>query len=392
MTVTFHELGVRHDGDEWIVGRVDSGDFVAVPEEGLRVIRLLQDGMDREQARTHLLAETGADLDVADFVADLVAAGLVAGVAGRPVPSPPPVRPSLPWLRPRHLGWALHPVAHLALLVPIATGVACLVARPSIFPAWEAALWTDHTAVVLLTWAAVLWLATGLHELGHLVTARAAGVPARIALGTRLQFLVAQTDVSGVWVAPRRVRVTVYLSGTVLDLAVCGLALTWAYFAGPHPLATWVVLIQVVRVAAQLLVFMRTDLYFLLQDLTGCRNLYGDGGVYLRGLLRGRRGTLAGLPPRERTVVRLYAALQSTGTLACLAFAVLVTLPLVLTVLLQSVRHLVRAESLPAMAEAVVVLALIILPDVVWARAWWRRHGDRLRRLARRLRTGRARP
>ena len=151
---------------------------------------------------------------------------------------------------------------------------------------------------------------------------------------------------------------------------------------GPHPLASWITLIQVVRLASQLLVFMRTDLYFLLQDLTGCRNLFGDGGAYARGLLRGRRNTLALLPPRERLSVRLYAVLQGIGTLACLVFAVLVTLPLVVTLISQSVQNLLRAEDPSAMAEALVVLALIVVPDLLWARAWWRRHGRRVRRLS----------
>ncbi|MEV0625812.1 hypothetical protein [Nonomuraea wenchangensis] len=62
--------------------------FVAVPEEGLPAIRLLQQGMGIEQVRARLREETGADLDVDDFVADLSDAGLVAKVEGRPVSSP----------------------------------------------------------------------------------------------------------------------------------------------------------------------------------------------------------------------------------------------------------------------------------------------------------------
>ncbi|TDE35363.1 hypothetical protein E1295_36130 [Nonomuraea mesophila] len=382
MTVTFHRLGVRHDGDEWIVGRVDSGDFVAVPEEGLLAIRLLQQGMDVEQARVHLLEETGTDLDVADFVAALSEAGLVAEVEGHPIPGPAWQRPTFPWLQPRHVRWTLHPALHLALLGPIGTGIACLVLRPAIFPGWEAVLWTDHGAAVLLTWAVVAWLTTGLHELAHLLTARAASVPARMSLGTRLQFLVAQTDVSGIWVAPTRIRVTVYLAGTAVDLTISGMALTWVFAIGPNPIVSWVILIQTLRLANQFLVFMRTDLYFLLQDVTGCRNLYGSGAAYVVGLLRGRRNTLASLPPRERLSVRLYAVLQSVGTLACLSFAVLVTLPLVVTLIVHSVQDLLGAKEPWAMAEAVVVLALIIIPDLLWARAWWRRHGRRVRRAA----------
>ncbi|WP_043619846.1 hypothetical protein [Nonomuraea candida] len=392
LTVAFHRLGVRRDGDEWIVGRVDSGDFVAVPEEGLRAIRLLQAGLGVEEVRARLLEETGTDLDVEDFVTDLAEAGLVAAIDGRAVPGPPSPRPTFPWLRPRHLRWALHPALHLSLLAPIGAGVVCLALRPSIFPGWDAVFWTEHGALVLLTWAAVAWLTTGLHELAHLCTARAAGVPARITLGTRLQFLVAQTDVSGVWLAPARVRVTVYLSGVAVDLAICGLALTWAFFMGPHPVLAWVTLVQVLRLANQLLVFMRTDLYFLLQDLTGCRNLYGNGAAYVRALLRGRRGTLAALPPRERRSVRLYAMVQSAGTVTCVAFALLVTLPLVVNLVLHAGRDLVLARDPLAMAEALVVLAVIIVPDVLWVRAWWRRHGHRVRRGAAAVRHGLLRP
>ncbi|WP_406673912.1 hypothetical protein WBK31_36870 [Nonomuraea sp. N2-4H] len=379
MIVAFHPLGVRQDGAEWIVGRVDSGDFVVVPEEGMRAIRLLQDGLSVDQVRARLLTEAGADLDVADFVADLSEAGLVAEIDGRPVASPPPLRPTFPRLKPRHLRWALHPALHLALLAPICAGIACLIARPAVFPDLQTALWTGHGALVLLSWTVLAWLTTGLHELAHLVTARAAGVPAQMSLGTRLQFLVAQTDVSGVWAAPTRVRVTVYLSGIALDLAICGAALTWTYVAGPHPLAAWIILIQLARVAYQLLVFTRTDLYFLLQDLTGCRNLYGDGRAYMLALTRGRRGTLNGLPPRERAAVRCYALLQAAGTLACLALAALVMLPLLGTLIAQAAQHLLHADDPLAMAEALVVLVLVVAPELLWLRTWWRGHGRRVR-------------
>ncbi|MBF8185601.1 hypothetical protein ITP53_07590 [Nonomuraea sp. K274] len=61
------------------------------------------------------------------------------------------------------------------------------------------------------------------------------------------------------------------------------------------------------------------------------------------------------------------------------------TLPLLVTLVSQSVQDLLRAQEPPAMAEALVVLVVIVLPGLLWARAWWRRHGRRLtRRSARR--------
>lgn len=45
-------------------------------------------------------------------------------------------------------------------------------------------------------------------------------MPARISLGTRLYSLVAQTDVSGMWVASRADRMRTYLAGMGMDLVL----------------------------------------------------------------------------------------------------------------------------------------------------------------------------
>ncbi|SET76760.1 hypothetical protein [Nonomuraea wenchangensis] len=74
-----------------------------------------------QQVRARLREETGTDLDVDDFVADVSDAGLVAEVEGRPVPSPPPLRPAFPRLQPRRVRRTPHPAPHLALSVPAAT-------------------------------------------------------------------------------------------------------------------------------------------------------------------------------------------------------------------------------------------------------------------------------
>ncbi|MEV0231019.1 hypothetical protein [Nonomuraea sp. NPDC050786] len=53
--------------------------------------------------------------------------------------------------------------------------------------------------------------------------------------------------------------------------------------------------------------------------------------------------------------------------LACLAFALLVTVPLAVGLISRSVQSLLRAEDLPAVAEALSVLVLVIAPDLLGA-------------------------
>ncbi|MEW9530278.1 hypothetical protein [Microbispora sp. NPDC049125] len=392
--ISLHDLAIRRDRDEWIVGRMDTGDVVAVPSEGMRVVRLLQEGVTVPEVERRISAETGLRLDVRGFVDGLVRAGLVAAVDGRPVETPAPPRPTLPRLLPRHVRWTLNPLLHGALILVILAGLAAAVLRPGAVPGWRDLLWSGLGTPVLLTQIAIGWLLIVLHECGHLCTARAAGVPGRIMLGTRLQFLAAQTEVSGVWLAERRVRMTVYLSGMALDATLCAACLLLIVWLGPHPALSVTVLTTLIMLSGQFLVFMRTDLYFVLQDVTRCRNLYGDAGAYLRyvclrALLRRPADPLARLPRAEARWVRAYTALLVPGTALSLAVAAAVTLPATLSLLARAVREVLDRHDGVTSADGAVVIAVVAGFQGLWVRTWWRRHGLRVRNAARSLRRSR---
>lgn len=380
-TVEFHAFGTRRDGDEWIVGRVGSDRFMVMPAEGLRTIELLQGGASVREAQDRLRAETGRLLDVESFVAELAESGLVARIGGRAIDTPPLPAPTFPRLRPRHVRWTQHPAGHLGLAAVILAGLVVCLLDPGILPGWRAMLWSEHGSLVILGQTVLVWITVLLHELAHLATARAAGIPGTISLSTRLQFLVAQTNVTGIWLAPFRTRATVYLAGMALDAAICGAALVLIFCFGPHPLLSVLVLTELGCLLAQFLLFTRTDVYFLLQDVTGCRNLYGDSAAYLRHLIgrRGRPGPLARLPRRERAWVRGYTLLLVMGTGACLAFAAAVTLPVMISLVTTAVRTLMGGPDLIAFVDATAVLVLTTAVELLWVRAWWRRHGDRVR-------------
>ncbi|GAB3145489.1 hypothetical protein [Microbispora hainanensis] len=384
--VRLRDLAFRRDGDQWIVGRPGGEDFVAVPYEGMRAIRLLSAGATVEETERRLHAETGVHLDVRGFVRVLGELGFLDEPGG---PVALPRRPTFPWLRPEHVRWTLHPLVHLLVAVLVAAGIVTAVARRDTLPGWHDLLWNAHGTLVLASQIAAGWTLIFLHETAHLSTARAAGVPGRIRLGTRLQFLAVQTVVSGVWLAERRVRLTVYLAGMAVDAAACSAALLLTAAVGRHPALSLVALTSLTMLATQFLVFMRTDVYFLLQDLSGCRNMYGDASAYvrhlaLRSLRRPSPDPLAGLPRRERRSLRAYAALLVVGTTACLGVAFAVTGPATLTLLGRAANTLIAPADPLAALDAAAVLLSVVAFQAVWARAWWRRHGPRVRRALRR--------
>jgi putative peptide zinc metalloprotease protein len=389
--VRLHPLGIRRDDDEWIIGRVETGDFVSVPHEGMRAIQLLQQGLSVEAAEERLREETGLALDVRDFVSALAEARLVAAVDGVEQDSPEPARQSLSWLRPAHVRWTLHPALHIAVGILALCALAVLIVRPETMPGWRSLLWSEHNSLILLVEVATGLTLVTLHELGHLFTARAAGVPGRITFGTRLQFLVMQTDVSAVWLAERRVRYTVYLAGMAVDVIICSICILLIATSGPGVLLSVILLTEIGALSVQLLVFMRTDVYFLVQDITRCRNMYGDAAAYLRYLLaaatgRKRPDPLAEMKQGERRSLRVYTLFMVVGTAVCVAFAIVVTVPLTVALLTRAAESVARPQDLLAVLDGVVTLVVVGGSQALWARLWWRRHGARVRRAVRRMR------
>lgn len=390
--VRLRELRIRRDGAEWIVGRAETGRFISIPPSGMRVIELLREGASPAEAERRIRGESGERVDVQDFVTAMVEMGFVAEIDERPVAAPPPAPVTLPRLRPGHVSWLLSPRLHAAVAALILLGAGLALARPSLLPGPSAVAWNPLGSVSLLTQAMIAWSCVCLHELAHLCTARAAGVPGRIRLSTRLQFLTAQTDVTGVWAVERRDRLTVYLSGMALDAVIASCALVTLALThpdgGPHRLVSVVLLNQVVSLGFQLMIFMRTDLYFVFQDLSGCRNLYADGRAYLGYLLghplrRPAVNPLAALPRREAVTVRIYTVVLLTGTVACLTVAVVVMIPALLTLLGPALDTLISGGDLVATADAVVVVTVVGGFQLLWAWTRWRERPVRRRRSGR---------
>ncbi|HSZ38813.1 MAG TPA: hypothetical protein VK817_02530 [Trebonia sp.] len=405
--VRMRPLSTRRDRDGWVIGRPETGDFISVPDVAHRVITLL--GQDRtvDETAARLRAETGTRFEVADFVTALDDLGFVASVDDRVREDRGDTRPSLPWLRPRHVRWLLHPLAPVAVAGFAVAIVVMLALHPALMPSYRVLVWNRHAGLVLAVNAAIGWTLVLLHELSHLATARAAGAPARITLSTRLQFLVAQTDVSGVWAAPRRTRMTVYLAGIGFNIVFAGTCLLILGCAGPHGVLRSVLAVAVAEalltLPAQLMVFMRTDLYFVLQDLSGCANLYADGSAYLRRrgrlLLRrprpapgpehslgpqhslGPKGPGPHYPPAQRRAIRVYSAVLLAGTVICLGIEFAVSLPALVLLIVRAASE-IGTSPLPAL-DGCVALAILLTWQALWASRWWQRHRHQVRASAR---------
>lgn len=393
--IQLHDLACRPDGQEWIVGRTATGEFVSLPAEAMTFLGVLRAGETIAAAKRQTDRVHDADVDALDFVGDLIGLGFVAAVDGERVAGELPRPPSLPWLRCGHVSWLLRAPVLMAVAAFIAAGIT-LAAVTGSFPGYSAFFalpWPGLTCVL----AAVICMAIlALHEFCHLAAARAAGVDGWFGWGTRLFFLVAQTSVPGLWLASRGVRLRVFLAGMTSDLVIfsaCSIGMASTTVAGTaHRILALASLIALLGVVEQFLFYMRTDVYLVVQELAGCKNLFGDATEYLsylagrlaRHSAPPRPSPLIGLPPAERRPVRLYAAVVLAGCAATVPVIAFYGAPVEIGVYVRAVHEFARGLSssrIILVADAAGVLTVSLLLQALLVRTMLRTYRPQLSRL-----------
>src|ERR1700753_3519518 len=88
----FHELTFVPEGDDVVVGRKDTGDYVVLPADGAQLLSRLVEGATPDEAAEWVEITFGDGVDMADFLEVLHEVGFVRATdAPVPVDAPRPV-------------------------------------------------------------------------------------------------------------------------------------------------------------------------------------------------------------------------------------------------------------------------------------------------------------
>ncbi|HEY6797885.1 MAG TPA: hypothetical protein VI248_24680 [Kineosporiaceae bacterium] len=354
----------RREGDEAIVSTPDADVLLCFPVEGLDVLDDLSRGLTVGQMADRYRDRHGEPPDIEDFLHALTDQGFPLEVVRHPAPSdavaPVPAGahdhgPTSPTGgRHRAVSFDGIPpaVARRLCGTPVLVGFALLVAvgvvaagdDPGLLPGATALLFPNgHFAALTLATLLLALAAVFLHETAHAVVARSTGASSRLVLGNLMYTMVAQTEISSIWLAPRRTRYLAFLSGTVVDLVAASLLVDvlWAQRHGwialqdtvVAPLLSAFLFTYGARISFQFLFYLRTDLYYVLSTALGCKNLMTDTEDLLRNLLaralrRPAHVDQSGIPRHELRGVRVYAAFYALGRTFWLGVLVFFYLPL----------------------------------------------------------------
>lgn len=376
-TVMVRPFVRRRDGAEVIIGDHERRVYLALPPEALDILDPLAAGETVGEVARRYEAKHGEPVDMNDFLAVMQSKGFVGPAADehefdddhegqeghhdhdhnhshRREPKRS-YKLSLDWITPKVASRLISGPALAIYFAIIGIGLAMWLTDPGVLPSPSVLLYPHGKFAV---WAIISLpltvVGTFIHELAHAVVARASGVPVTLAIGNLMYFVVAQTDISGLRMGPKKRLYLAFLAGVIIDLVVASSLLMIAYadrhgfISLPLPvqdLVGAVMLGYLFRVMFQTFFYLRTDLYYVVATLTGARNLMTDTERLLKiGFLRifGKRLPPSGvrnLPRRERLSIFGYMALYLLGRVYSIVALIILFLPILVNVVLQAIQY-----------------------------------------------------
>jgi hypothetical protein len=322
-------------GDDVVVGRTDVDAYAVFPRDGAELLRRLSEGVPPGEAAAWYEHAHGEPLDVDDFLATLAELGFL-----RTAETPAALERPLRWQR---LGRAVYslPACLLYALITAATLAVCL-RDPVLAPHRDHVFFTSYLVIVEVAVAVGQVPLLLLHEVAHALAGRRLGLRTRIRIGHRLYLLVFETVMDGLVIVPRRRRYLPMLAGMLCDLLLACLLTLCAWLLqrrdGSFPVAAGVCLAlaftTLPRIAMEFLLFLRTDVYYLVVTLFGCVDLQRTSkglavDVWWRLLRRpDRRPDRTQWHPNDVRVARVYAPFLVAGYGVALALLAGVLLPI----------------------------------------------------------------
>lgn len=336
--ITLYPLSIRKDKKHYIVEEPISGDFFELPEIGVDAIKRLEQGEELvtiEQALKNSYPDE--EVDIIDFVEQLVDLGLVQEVDGVHV------KKELSKSSSRSGGflWIPQSVGRLffngmmskVYLLLLITNIIILILNPELFPHYKDIFLFDSMVLNILVYLSISLVLILIHEFGHILAIRSHELPAKLSIGNRLIFIVFETDLTQAWKLDPQKRNTLYLAGISFEQIILfvsfGVMLLFPN-AGMTGILGIIVLDIFIKFIYQCCFYMKTDVYYVVENLTGCYNLMENGKIYLNSFVKKDRQdekNYKEIFQNEWNFIRLYSVFYIVGVVLTLVLAVMYFVP-----------------------------------------------------------------
>ncbi|MBM4764463.1 hypothetical protein [Bacillus sp. B15-48] len=338
-TLTLYPLTIRKDTKNYIVEDIRSSEFYEMPKLCIEAISMINEGHALDTIEEILKKSyPNEEVDMIGFVEDLLEFGLVYSIDGKIVSKDVEKRiqsNGFVSISPKIGQFFFNRYSSIIYLLTFIATVLTFIINPELFPSYKDVFLFDLMMYNIIVFLILTFLLVILHEIGHVLAVRAEGLPTSIEIGHRLFLVVLETDMSRVWSIPPVRRYRFYLAGMYVDIVVLFVALLIQIMFSSQMIVVGIgkmaVLSTFIRILYQFCVHMKTDLYYVLENWTGCYNLMENGQNFLRRWLPFIPDVNTSKAfDGEDKVIRPYAILYLIGILITFAVLIFYSIPLVI--------------------------------------------------------------
>ncbi|CEG25567.1 hypothetical protein [Bacillus sp. B-jedd] len=344
VTVEFHK-----DRKNYIVKDVASGDFYEMPKMAVKAIELLNQGLPLDEVENRLKnSYPEEEIDILDFAQQLMDLELISEIDGVQVLNKEikEKKEGFIWI-PVGLGkLAFNKISYFLYAFLFIFNLYLFIKNPTLFPTYKDYFVFDWMSLNVLLWIAIGMILLIIHEAGHILAMRSNALPTRLTIGHRLMFIALETDMDGTWGLPPGKRNVLYLGGLCFDVVVLtiALAIQTYYPAGPWLMIAVMKIIVIdifIRFVFQCGVFMKTDLYFLLENITGSYNLMENAHHFIKSRFKKnerRAGEVSYV--HEKKTIALYSVIYFLGVFLTISIFILFSIPQIFLTMSHSIDRL----------------------------------------------------
>ena len=379
--ITLYPLSIQKDKKNFIVEEPISGEFFEMPEICVDAIKQLEKGEELPTIEKALKeAYPTEDIDIIEFVEQLVEIGLVQEVDGEQVnihnekqAKSDAKAGGFLWI-PSTLGRLLfNRVMNKIYLLLLVVNILILIINPELFPHYKDIFLFDSMMLNALSYLIISIVLIFIHEFGHVLAIRSYDLPAKFSIGRRLIFIVFETDLTQAWKLEPKQRNMLYLAGMSFEQIIlffsfsCILLFPEANVVGFLGI---VVLDIFIKLIYQCCFYMKTDFYYVVENVTGCYNLMESGKIYLSSFFKKQRNSKRNqkeMFQNEFKFIRFYSVFYIVGVLLTLLLTALYFVPqlyyaatTIYSNIISPENHAAFWDSIAFLIQTMVMLILIV--------------------------------
>ncbi|MCM3726234.1 hypothetical protein M3226_11115 [Neobacillus cucumis] len=290
--LTLVPINIREEKKHFIVEDMNSGEFYEMPKICIDAIDLLNSGHSLGETKQHLEEKfPEEEVDLLDFVEQLLSLQLIAIMDGKEiVPKQKENNKEhlrFLWISPKVGKFFFNKVALFFYVILSILNAFLLVSHPNLFPHYQDLFISNYMVFNIIAFLVLTFCTVLIHEFGHILAMRAQNLSTKLNVGHRLFLLVLESDISTVWKLPSKERNVIYIAGLCFDMVILFFALIsqLIFVSGSGiflRLMSVVVLNTFLRIVYQCCIYMKTDLYYVFENLSGCHNIMENAQRLIR--------------------------------------------------------------------------------------------------------------